>query len=103
MWCGGIFVIKIIIFYFYDAHSKTIQYNRLRMWHGGFTVIIDNLKDDGFLKKLPWFLTLACSHFDTPLVTRAVASPPFIFPPSFFFFSPPPSNQIFHNILFLSF
>ena len=88
MWRDDIFVIKIIIFYFYDAHSKTIQYNRLRMWHGGFTVIIDNLKDDGFLKKPPWFLTLACSHFDTPLVTRVAASPPFVFYIKFFSFLP---------------
>ena len=50
-WRGDIFVIKIIVFYFYDAHSKTVMQNRLRMWHGDISVIIGNLKDDEFQER----------------------------------------------------
>ena len=51
MWRSGIFVLKITVFYFYDAHSKTVMKDYLRMWHGGISVIIENLNDDGFQEK----------------------------------------------------
>ena len=58
MWGGGIFVIKSIIFYFYDVHSKAVIKNRLRMWHGGIYVIIEKLNNDRSLKKPPSYLFL---------------------------------------------
>ena len=51
MWHGNIFVIKIIVFYFYDAHSKTVMKNRLKMWHSDISVIIENLNNNGFQER----------------------------------------------------
>jgi len=58
MWGSDIFVIKITIFYFYDAHSKAIIKNRLRMWHCDISAIIEKLNNNGFLKKPPSYLFL---------------------------------------------
>ena len=81
------------------------------MLHSDITVIIENLKDDGFLKKPPSysFLTLACSHsfhflssFTNPRHSNNSPHPSYSLPLSFFFSPLPPSNQIFQSILFLS-
>ena len=59
MWRDDIFVIKITVFYFYDAHSKTIMKNYIRMWHGDIYVIIENLNDDEFQERIAFvFVTL---------------------------------------------
>jgi len=56
MWHGDIFVIKIIVFSFYNAHSKTIMKIRFRMWYGDIYVIIENLNYDGFEERTTFVL-----------------------------------------------
>lgn len=41
MWHSGKLIIKILENYFYNAHSKTVVNNRLRIYLGDNFVIID--------------------------------------------------------------
>ena len=55
MWRGDKLVIKILEISFYNTHFKTVVNNRLRIYLGGNFVIIDKNNKDGFKRKPPSF------------------------------------------------